>query len=467
MDDQQAAGLHKDAAVGGVILGSDATHLTHYAGDVKVHGLYLSLGNIDKEIRAQTSKRAWILIAYIPISKWEKTLEKAEFQSKQHQKTLPGILNRRLFHYCMEIICQPLQKLNVHEVVDPEGNVRLIFYVLIAYIADLEEQYLIAALDKSNCIHCRATTTKFGLPHDCEARTAADTLKGIEEVQSERGIHADPYQFSLGADKYRLGDVEYPFWAKLPLVDICQALSVDLLHGFHKFFFDHPYQWNVNSLGEDEFDARMKAQVPYSGSRVFAKGVTHISQMSGKEHRALETVHLSVVANSPVQYSRELTVATQALLDFFYLAQLPSQTEQTLAQLEEAYDRFHALKSIWIKNGARRGEKGNVIEHFNIPKLHHAGHLAGQVLAKGTADNYSTETIEHLHIDTLKEAYEATNRKDWEKQTVRWLTRRERLLDFLLFQSWRKTRRQEMTQETGSGSAREESGPSNSGKHCL
>lgn len=163
-----AASLDKNAALGGILLGSDGTHLTHYASDVKVHGLYLSLGNIKKETRAQTSKRAWILIAYIPISKWEKTLEKAEFQSKQHRKTLPGILNRRLFHYCMEIICQSLRELNVHEIVDPEGNIRLVFYVLMAYLADLEEQYLIAALDKSNCIHCEATTGKFGSPHECE-----------------------------------------------------------------------------------------------------------------------------------------------------------------------------------------------------------------------------------------------------------------------------------------------------------
>lgn len=232
-------------------------------------------------------------------------------------------------------------------------------------------------------------------------------------MQDERGIHADPYQFSLRADKYRLGDVEYPFWASLPFVDICRVLSVDLLHGFHKFFFDHPFQWNVKSLGEEELDARIKAQIPYSGARIFPKGVTHISQMSGKEHRALQTVHLSVVANSPAQYSRELTIATQALLDFMYLTQLPSHTEQTLMAFEEAYNRFHALKNVWIKNGARCGEKGAVIEHFNIPKLHTAGHLAEQILEKGTADNYSTKTIEHLHIDTLKEAYEATNRKDW------------------------------------------------------
>ncbi|KAG8727897.1 hypothetical protein FRC10_005488, partial [Ceratobasidium sp. 414] len=433
------AGQDPDAALGGVLFGSDKTHLTHYSGDVKVHALYVSLGNIKKDMRAQTSKRAWMLIAYIPICKWENTLEKVDPKTKAHKNALPGILSRRLFHFCMEIICEPLRELNVHEVIDPQGNVRLIFYVLIAYLADLEEQYMIAALDKSNCVHCTATTHDFGSPEPCTTRTSSSILEAIARVQEARRPNADPYHFSLGASKERLGDVEYPFWAALPFVDICQSLSVDLLHGFHKFFFDHPFQWNTNSLGEDEINARMKAQVPYSGARMFPRGVTHISQMSGKEHRALQTVHLSVVANSNAKYSRELTLATRALLDYIYYAQLPSHTERTLEAFEAAYNEFHKYKDVWIKNGSRRGEK-TIIKHFNIPKLHTGGHMAEQIRAKGTADNFSTETIEHLHMDTIKEAYPATNKKDWEKQTIRWLIRREKLLEFLLFHTWRKTR---------------------------
>lgn len=436
-DKQKLAGQDPDAAMGGVMLGSDVTHLTHYSGDVKVHGVYVSLGNIHKDVRNHTSRRAWMLVAYIPICKWETTMAKTTFRSKQHENLLPGILNRRLFHYCMEILCEPLRELEVHEIIDSEGNVRLIFYVLIAYLADLEEQYKIAALDKSNCIHCKATTVKFGSPDPCETRVSDSILEDIEKVQNARGGEcADAYEFALGCDKHRLGDVEYPFWKSLPLVDICKALSVDLLHGFHKFFYDHPFQWNLNSLGKDELDARMKSQVALVGGRVFPRGVSHISQMSGKEHRALQTVHLGVVANAPIQYSREITLATRALLDFIYLAQLPSHTDDTLSMFEAAYDKFHKYKNVWIKNGGRQGEKGNVIEHFNIPKLHTARHLAEQVRDKGTADNYSTEVVEHLHIDTLKEPYKATNRKEWKRQTVRYLVRRDKLLDFSLWLGW-------------------------------
>lgn len=106
-----------------------------------------------------------------------------------------------------------------------------------------------------------------------------------------------------------------------------------------------------------------------------------------------------------------------------------------LAAFSEAYERFHDLEGAWLKNGARRGEK-DFIPHFNIPKLHTVWHLAEQNLAKGTADNFLTETIEHLHIKS-KQAYPAMNKKEWEEQVIRCLTRQEKLAEFSLFQTWR------------------------------
>ncbi|KAG8686845.1 hypothetical protein FRC11_008251 [Ceratobasidium sp. 423] len=142
--------------------------------------------------------------------------------------------------------------------------------------------------------------------------------------------------------------------------------------------------------------------------------------MSGKEHQVLETVHLSVVVNSPAKYSCELTLATHVLLNMIYWAQLQLHTTATLEAFKASYAELHKYTGIWIKNRSQKGEKGNVIPHFNIPKFHMIQHLLKQILAKGTANNFSMETIEHMHMDTLKEAFLAMNKKDWEKQTIRW-----------------------------------------------
>ncbi|QRV93926.1 LON domain serine protease [Ceratobasidium sp. AG-Ba] len=57
-----------------VIFMSDATTLSQHTGDVSAHGIYMSLANIDKSVRAEISSGAWLLIGIIPKSNWNKTL---------------------------------------------------------------------------------------------------------------------------------------------------------------------------------------------------------------------------------------------------------------------------------------------------------------------------------------------------------------------------------------------------------
>ncbi|KAG8721103.1 hypothetical protein FRC09_008463 [Ceratobasidium sp. 395] len=44
-------------------------------------------------------------------------------------------------------------------------------------------------------------------------------------------------------------------------------------------------------------------------------------------------------------------------------------------------------------------------------------------------------------MDTIKEAYPATNKKDWEVQTLQWFARHNKLIELLLFHTWRKDRK--------------------------
>ncbi|KAG8726211.1 hypothetical protein FRC11_000587, partial [Ceratobasidium sp. 423] len=159
--------------------------------------------------------------------------------------------------------------------------------------------------------------------------------------------------------------------------------------------------------------------------------------MLWNKHWVLQNVHLSIIANSLAQYSHELTLVTQALLKTMYWAQLPCNTNQTLQLLCNSYTRLHDHKDVWIKNKSCWGKK-DIIPHFNIPKFHMIGHLVEQILAKGTANNFSMEVIKHMHMDTLKDTFPATNRKGWEKQMIYWPTHQEKILRFLLFQTWRK-----------------------------
>ena len=50
-----------------LLLASDKTHLTNISGDKAAWLVYMSIGNICKDLRQQGTKRAWVLVALSPI----------------------------------------------------------------------------------------------------------------------------------------------------------------------------------------------------------------------------------------------------------------------------------------------------------------------------------------------------------------------------------------------------------------
>lgn len=128
----------------------------------------------------------------------------------------------------------------------------------------------------------------------------------------------------------------------------------------------------------------------------------------------MEKVLLGVVIG--VLPSHAITVV-QATLDFIYLSQLQMKTSKTLDALEHCLKTFHENKKIIVDLKIR--------EHFNIPKLHAIMHYVNCIRALGSPDGYNTESPERLHIDFAKEAYRASNKRDYMEQMALWLQRHE------------------------------------------
>ncbi|KAG8916375.1 hypothetical protein FRC02_004001 [Tulasnella sp. 418] len=124
--------------------------------------------------------------------------------------------------------------------------------------------------------------------------------------------------------------------------------------------------------------------------------------------------------------------AARALLDFLYIAQYQSHSDETLLYLEEALQLFHKDKDIFLKLGAREAD------NFNLPKLHSLLHYADAIRELGTIDNYNTEATERLHINLAKDAYRASNRRDFIPQMIVWVERKEKIENFASFVTWRK-----------------------------
>jgi len=156
-----------------------------------------------------------------------------------------------------------------------------------------------------------------------------------------------------------------------------------------------------------------------------------LSRVSGKEHADMCKILLGLIVNARTPHGTSavrVVRAVRGILDFLYIAQFPSQSEETLDLLASSLSMFHENKDVFEELGIRNG--------FNIPKIHSMQHYAESIRNYGTTDNYNTEYTERLHIDLAKDAYKSTNFKDEFTQMTLWLERKEKVFRHGAFIAW-------------------------------
>ena len=388
------------ATIAPVIIASDKTKLSQFRGDQTAWPVYLSIGNIAKEKRRQVSARASVLIGYIPVSKLEC------FSDGAH-----SIANYRLFHHCMRSILQPLVAAgrNGVEMVCADGLIRRVYPILAAYVADHPEQCLVVNIKENHCPRGTVDPDARGEPGGCSPRKVSQTL----DLLSQHRDGLNPPEFETQG----LRPVYEPFWFDLPHCDIFSCITPDILHQLHKGVFkDHLVKWITEIIGEDELDRRFKAMANAPGLRHFSKGISHVSQWTGAEHKEMQKVFVALVSGA---VDDKVLTVVQALIDFIYYAQFQTHTTASLHALETALATFHRHKDVFVKLGVRK--------HFNIPKLHSLVHYVENIRQKGTADGFNTELSERLHIDFAKHAYRAGNHRDYIAHMTTWLQRQDAL----------------------------------------
>ena len=320
----------------------------------------------------------------------------------------------------MRIILEPLitaGKCGI-EMTCADKYVRRIFPILAAYVADYPEQCLVACCMENRCPCCVIGRDKRGENTGSPLRCQASTLDTLSEHKN--GEH--PFLF----DDEGLRPIYHPFWADLPYTDIFACITPDILHQLHKGVFkDHLVKWCTLLTSEDEVDARFKTMTDYQGLRHFDKGISSVSQWTGKEHKEMERVIVAVLIG--LVDSRVLK-AVRAILDFIYYAQYQSHTDITLARMQDALDTFHLHKDVFAE---LRPD-----EDFNIPKVHSMMHYIDSICSLGSADGYNTESPERYHIDYIKAAYRASNGVDYVPQMTKWLQHREAIDRHAAYLDW-------------------------------
>jgi hypothetical protein len=89
-------------------------------------------------------------------------------------------------------------------------------------------------------------------------------------------------------------------------------------------------------------DDQFRAMSTHPRLRHFKKGISSISQWTGKEHKEMQKVFLGVLAGSAPP---RVIAAARGLLDFIYYTQYQSHTVETLCRMQEALDLFMPTKT--------------------------------------------------------------------------------------------------------------------------
>ncbi|KAG8213611.1 hypothetical protein J3R82DRAFT_10296 [Butyriboletus roseoflavus] len=154
----------------------------------------------------------------------------------------------------------------------------------------------------------------------------------------------------------------------------------------------------------------------FPGLYYWKKEISVVKQWDGTDHKQLQWVFVSALVSTT--HHQEVLKASWALLDFIYLAQYQSHTDETLLHSSE----------IFVTLGH--------CTHFNLPKLYSLQHYVEMIKKLSSLNGLNTESSERLHIDYAKKAYAATNRKDYINQMTKWLQRQEAILWFKSFLAW-------------------------------
>ena len=203
---------------------------------------------------------------------------------------MPGILHQHLFHKCMKIVLNPttLECCQYHIVPGPDGLLCLMMTIMMAWVADLEEQLVIVGARSYSCPVCMTShqdLDSWGGAVNHTPQTTEATLTETNHIcQLFTGASLYEFKVQVQKDNSGLSGVIKDFcWEGLP-VKPSVFITQDLLHGCYKFVWDHVAKWLSHLIGEEELDHHFYAQ-PNLRFQNFSQLILKISQATGQEHQ--------------------------------------------------------------------------------------------------------------------------------------------------------------------------------------
>lgn len=196
-------------------------------------------------------------------------------------------------------------------------------------------------------------------------------------------MEADPDDFKYFlkvVEHFLLNCIHTPFLRIWLLSDPSIFLNPEVLHHFHHLFWDHDLQWCIVVLRLDETNYQFSLIQMAVGYHSFQEGISKLIQVTDHDHHTIQRYIIGVVTGA---VPPKFLAAIRALLDFWYLAQMPCFDNNSLNRVEAALSLFHTNKSAIITAGGRQSSKGP-LKHWEIPKLELLQHIVPSINASET-----------------------------------------------------------------------------------
>jgi hypothetical protein len=418
-----------------VILGSDATQLSVLSGTAKAWPVYISIGNIPKDIRYIGRQQSLMLLGYLPIPHCKSLAPIKHFGTDSVTEILGGEKEasdplylewkRSVFHQALRVMIEPLFQPAREGILlpGPDTLLRNCFPILSVYIADYPEQVLLTLIKYGSCPKCKVPSNIIANDLSIYPPHSQHSNNVLRQTLSAQDLWAQHQLINI-----------IPFTTSWPYSDIHVAISPDILHQIFKGVFKHVMTWVGDHIrvkykmtikaAQAELDRRFQQMLPWPGLKPFNKGISAVKTWQGHEQRDMMRVYLGVI-NGLVD--DEIMWAVRFLIQFIMVAEYKSHSDATLRYMEKYLKGFYDRKSLLVPDK----------EDWKIPKLHAITHYITEIRSKGATDGYTSNHTERAHKLECKIPYSQTNKHDPDRQMVKHIDRlgklihKARYLDYL------------------------------------
>ena len=254
-------------------------------GDHMVHPLLISLTNILAGFWLKSSHEAFVLLALLPVPKF--------IHQNAFAKRTYGLLGDRLTHECLNFVLKPLKICASIGIMmsDPLGNLQYTFTPCpcSAYMVDTQEAIMLSGVAGRTPHLILANFWQFGDTFHHPPCTAEITLGQCEKIHQVVDP-ADLSQYIREVMKYRLNGVDKLFWRDWAGAEPPNFFTPELLHHWHKAFWDLDVKWCIQAVGSKEINFRFQF---FPITQAFDN--SKLKQVTGCEHCNIECYTVSVI----------------------------------------------------------------------------------------------------------------------------------------------------------------------------